>query len=61
MKVYQVVNADFAPVPARPFATEFDAVRHIKALQETYDGIFHVVELNVVSSVQPPVDPSRRA
>lgn len=54
MKMYQVVNPAFQPVPVPPFQTERDAVSHIKTLQETYDEVFHVIELNITSSVQPP-------
>lgn len=54
MNKYRVVNASFEPVPVPPFDTERDAVAHIKALQETYDSVFYVIELNVTSTVFPP-------
>ena len=54
MKVYQIVNDAFQPVPHLPFAAERDAVAYIKALQETYNSTFHVIELNVTSSILPP-------
>jgi hypothetical protein len=59
MKLYQAVNDWFLPLPVKPFATERDAVAHIKAVQETNDGVFHVVELNVTSTIQQARDPAR--
>lgn len=54
MKVYRVLNESFEPVPVLPFVIERDAVAHIKALQKGYNQVFHVIELNITSSVQPP-------
>lgn len=59
MKLYQAVNDWFSPLPVKPFATERDAVAHIQAVQETTLGVFHVVELNVTSTIQPVRDPAR--
>jgi hypothetical protein len=48
MKKYQVVNAAFQSVPVPPFDTVDEAERHIRSLQETYEGAFYVIELNIV-------------
>lgn len=58
MKFYQAVNEWFSPLPVKPFTSEQDAVAHIRAVQETSEETFYIIELNVTSTILPVRKPA---